>query len=68
MKKEKNLYLHKVSVREFVEFVFRSGDIMSVNLSHRRMVDGTKAHQRFQKAEAEKGPYESEVSIDCRTD
>ncbi len=64
MKKEKNLYLHKVSVREFVEFVFRSGDIMSVNLSHRRMVDGTKAHQRFQKAEAEKGPYESEVSVD----
>ena len=64
MKEKKSMYLHKVSVREFVEYVFRSGDITSVNLSHRRMVDGTKAHQRFQKAEAEREAYESEVSID----
>ncbi len=63
MKKENERYIHKVSVRELVEMVFRSGDITSVSLSHRRMVDGTKAHQRFQKAEAEKGPYESEVSV-----
>ncbi len=55
--------MHKVSVREMVEFVFRKGDITPVSLSHRRMADGTKAHQRFQKVEAERGTYESEVPV-----
>lgn len=55
--------LHKVSVREIVDFIMRSGDITSVSLSDKRMVDGTKAHQRFQKEEMENGPYESEVYI-----
>jgi len=55
------LKLHKVSVREIVDFIMRAGDITSVSLSDKRMVDGTKAHQRFQKNQDE--DYESEVSI-----
>jgi len=55
--------VHKVSVREIVDFIMRSGDITSVSLSDKRMSDGTKAHQRFQKEQMELGNYESEVYI-----
>lgn len=61
--KQPDLKVHKVSVREVVDFIMRSGDITSVSLSDKRMVDGTKAHQRFQKEEMENGHYESEVYI-----
>ncbi|MBC7959253.1 MAG: PD-(D/E)XK nuclease family protein, partial [Vallitaleaceae bacterium] len=51
----------KISVRELIEYVLRSGDINAVFLSSKRMQDGTKAHQRFQKAAGEE--YLQEVSI-----
>jgi len=53
--------LYKVSVREIIDFIMRSGDITSVSLSDKRMTDGTKAHQKFQKQQDEY--YQSEVSI-----
>lgn len=51
----------KISVRELIEYVLRSGDIVAVFLSSKRMSDGVKAHQKFQKAAGE--TYEEEVSI-----
>ncbi len=51
----------KISVRELIEYVLRSGDISAVFLSSKRMSDGVKAHQKFQKAAGE--TYEQEVSI-----
>lgn len=51
----------KISVRELIEYVMRSGDIAAVFLSSKRMSDGIKAHQKFQKAAGE--TYEEEVSI-----
>lgn len=64
MSKDNNiipLKLHRISVREIVDFIMRSGDITSVSLSNKRMIDGTKAHQRFQKEQGDS--YISEVSI-----
>ncbi len=58
--------LHKVSVREIVDFVLRSGDITAVSLSDKRMVDGTKAHQKFQREQEE--TYEAEVSLNYMFD
>lgn len=40
----------KVSVRNLVEFVLRSGDIDNSFMSMSRAVDGTKAHQKVQKS------------------
>jgi len=56
-----NIKLHKVSVREIIDFIMRSGDITSVSLSDKRMSDGTKAHQKFQNRQDE--DYQAEVSI-----
>lgn len=53
--------LHKISVREVVDFILRSGDITTVSLSDKRMVDGTRAHQRFQREQDE--TYDAEVPI-----
>lgn len=53
--------LHKISVREIVDFILRSGDISTVSLSDKRMVDGTRAHQRFQREQDE--TYDAEVPI-----
>ncbi len=54
----------RISVRELIEFVLRSGDIRSVFLSSSRAVDGIKAHQKIQKRFAkEYESYEAEVSI-----
>ncbi len=54
----------RISVRELIEFVLRSGDIKSVFLSSSRAVDGIKAHQKIQKRFAkEYDRYEAEVSI-----
>lgn len=57
------LKLHKVSVREIIDFIMRSGDITSVSLSSGKMTDGTKAHSKFQKAQKEECDYNSEVPI-----
>lgn len=55
------MYQIKISVRELIEYVLRSGDINAVFLSSKRMADGIKAHQKFQKAAGE--TYQEEVSI-----
>lgn len=55
----------KISVRELIEYVMRSGDIQAVFLSSKRAVDGIKAHQRFQKQTKE--DYQAEVSISYET-
>lgn len=54
----------KISVRNLIEFILRSGSIESVALSSARAVDGTRAHQKFQKAQDE--DYQSEVSLEHR--
>ena len=54
----------KISVRNLIEYILRSGSIESVALSSSRAVDGTRAHQKFQKAQDE--TYESEVSLEHR--
>lgn len=51
----------KISVREIIDYVMRSGDIQAVFLSSKRAVDGIKAHQKFQKQTKE--DYQAEVSI-----
>ena len=56
-----NIKLHRVSVREIIDFIMRSGDITSVSLSDKRMSDGTKAHQKFQNRQD--SDYMAEVSI-----
>ncbi len=54
----------KISVRNLIEFILRSGSIESVALSSTRAVDGTRAHQKFQKAQDES--YQSEVALEHR--
>lgn len=51
----------KISVRNLVEFVLRSGDLDSSFRSMSRAVDGTKAHQKVQKSKDEN--YEAEVTL-----
>ncbi|QUI20814.1 ATP-dependent DNA helicase [Vallitalea pronyensis] len=54
----------RISVRELIEFVLRSGDIKSVFLSSSRAVDGIKAHQKIQKRFAKQyDKYQAEVPI-----
>jgi DNA excision repair protein ERCC-2 len=51
----------KISVRNLVEFVLRSGDLVSAFTGSSRMVDGGKIHRKIQQAQ---GPeYEPEVSL-----
>ena len=51
----------RISVRNLVEFVLRSGDIDNSFMSMSRAVEGTRAHQRVQKSY---GPeYKAEVSL-----
>lgn len=51
----------KISVRNLVEFVMRSGDIDSRFTSSARAVEGTRAHQRVQNSYGDE--YEAEVSL-----
>ncbi|QOR34943.1 ATP-dependent DNA helicase [Clostridium sp. 'deep sea'] len=54
----------KISVGDFVQFAFKSGDIKSVFLSNNRAVDGIKAHQKIQKRfKNEYINFESEITI-----
>ncbi len=58
-----------ISVRNLVEFVFRSGNIDSRFMSMKRAVEGTRIHVKFQKirkkqARLEDFTYESEVSLE----
>jgi len=54
-------YEVKISVRNLIEFIMRSGSIESVALSSARAVDGTRAHQKFQNAQD--ASYQSEVAL-----
>lgn len=58
-------YQVKISVRNIIEFVLRAGSIESVALSSTRAVDGTKAHQKFQKAQNE--DYQSEITLEHKS-
>jgi Rad3-related DNA helicase len=52
----------KLSVRNLVEFIFRSGDLNSQFISNTRALEGTRAHQKIQKANAAAG-YLPEVPL-----
>ncbi|WZL72288.1 ATP-dependent DNA helicase [Clostridiaceae bacterium 35-E11] len=54
----------KLSVRNLVEFVLRSGDLDTSFKSASRAVEGTKAHQKIQKSKDES--YEAEVPLKHR--
>lgn len=51
----------KISVRNLVEFVLRSGDLDTSFRSMSRAVEGTRAHQKVQKSKGEN--YEAEVML-----
>ncbi|MDP4176753.1 MAG: ATP-dependent DNA helicase [Bacillota bacterium] len=54
----------KISVRNLVEFIMRSGDIDSKFMGSSRALEGTKAHQKIQKENKDKDKgYISEVSL-----
>lgn len=52
----------RISVRNLVEFILRSGDIDSQFIGNSRALEGTKAHQKIQKENKEKG-YTAEVTL-----
>ncbi|WP_026478500.1 ATP-dependent DNA helicase [Alkaliphilus transvaalensis] len=54
----------KISVRNLVEFVLRSGDIDASFRTSTRAIDGTRAHQKVQKAQG--AEYEAEVHLKHR--
>lgn len=56
----------KVSVRNLVEFVLRSGDIDNRFMSSTRAVEGTRAHQKLQKSYGEE--YQPEVTLNHTLD
>lgn len=56
----------KISVRNLVEFILRSGDIDSGFSSPNRAVEGTRIHRSIQKSR--KGNYKSEVSVKHNVD
>ncbi|HWR45639.1 ATP-dependent DNA helicase [Sporomusa sp.] len=51
----------KTSVRNLVEFVLRSGDLVATFTGSSRMVDGSKIHRKIQQSQGSE--YESEVSL-----
>ncbi|MDF2929558.1 MAG: hypothetical protein K0Q75_1796, partial [Anaerospora sp.] len=51
----------KISVRNLVEFVLRSGDLVAAFTGSSRMVDGGKIHRKIQQAQG--AEYEAEVSL-----
>ncbi|PKM55565.1 MAG: ATP-dependent helicase [Firmicutes bacterium HGW-Firmicutes-3] len=61
-------YNIQVSVRNIIDYILRGGSIESVALSSTRAVDGTRAHQKFQKAQ--KDDYQVEVKLvhTCQVD
>ncbi|WP_425514351.1 ATP-dependent DNA helicase [Clostridium mobile] len=51
----------KISVRNLVEFIMRSGDIDSTFIGNSRALEGTRVHQKIQKNKGEN--YRAEVSL-----
>src|ERR1041384_6184765 len=62
-KKNSNMPLIRVSVRELVEFVLRTGGLgrESIFIGPRRALEGARAHQRLQKSRP--ADYEAEVFL-----
>ena len=58
----------KISVRNLVELVLRSGDIDSRLVSSGRMLEGTRIHQKIQKESGEKYAREVYLSFDYETE
>ncbi|QEK11643.1 ATP-dependent DNA helicase [Crassaminicella thermophila] len=56
----------KISIRDLVEFILRSGNISTNFSGSSRAVEGTKAHKKIQKASKEK--YEAEVTLKLSLD
>jgi Rad3-related DNA helicase len=54
----------KISVRNLIEFILRTGDIDSGFAGSKRAVDGTRIHRKIQKAQ--KDNYQAEVSVKHR--
>lgn len=54
----------KISVRNLVEFVLRSGDLDSRFTGSSRALEGTKAHQKIQKEYKDKFSKEKQIPID----
>jgi Rad3-related DNA helicase len=52
----------RISVRNLVEFIMRSGNIDSQFMGNSRALEGTKAHQKIQKENKDKG-YTPEVTL-----
>src|SRR5659263_774516 len=52
----------KLSVRNLVEFILRSGDIDSQFMSNSRALEGTRIHQKIQNENKDKG-YTPEVPL-----
>ncbi len=57
----------KLSVRNLVEFILRSGDIDSQFMSNSSALEGTRIHQKIQKENKDKG-YAPEVSLKYSVD
>ena len=57
----------KLSVRNLVEFILRSGDIDAQFMSNARALEGTRAHQKIQNANKDKG-YSPEVTLKYSVD
>lgn len=55
--------VHKISVRDLVEYVLRHGDIISMFMGSGRALAGTRAHQKIQKSRPEE--YRAEVTINA---
>ncbi|OPX43177.1 hypothetical protein CLHUN_29270 [Ruminiclostridium hungatei] len=58
----------KISIRNLVELVLRSGDIDSRLVSSGRMLEGTKIHQKLQKESGDRYTKEVYLSYDYLTD
>jgi Rad3-related DNA helicase len=58
---EQYMPIIRISVRNLVEFIFRSGDIDSGFCSPNRAVEGTRIHRTIQKNR--KGNYKSEIPV-----
>lgn len=66
MKEKTKTKTYEISVRALVEFILKSGDIVSGFASSTRALEGTRLHQKLQKAE--KAGYEKEVSFKKQVD
>lgn len=64
LKETKKTRAYEISVRTLVEFILRSGDIVSGFSSNARALEGTRLHQKLQKAEKE--GYAKEVPFQKR--